>query len=84
MFAVGLSQIVFFAKMNLLRLGDGDTLTDFICPGQKRQKRGLFKASMTEKIRLVAAAKGVTRLLAEELRLTIVSPFIPIRRRIEK
>lgn len=83
MFAVGLSQIVFFAKMNLLRLGDGDTLTDFICPGQKRQKRGLFKASMTEKIRLVAA-KGVTRLFAEELRLTIVSPFIPIRRRIEK
>ena len=66
MFAVGLSQIVFFAKMNLLRLGDGDTLTDFICPGQKRQKRGLFKASMTEKIRLVAA-KGVTRLFATEV-----------------
>ena len=83
MFAVGLSQIVFFAKMNLLRLGDGDTLTDFICPSQKRQNRGLFKASMTEKIRLVAA-KGVTRLFAEELRLTIVSPFIPIRRRFEK
>ena len=82
MFAVGLSQIVFFAKMNLLRLGDGDTLTDFICPSQKRQNRGLFKASMTEKIRLVA--KGVTRLFTEELRLTIVSPFIPIRRRIEK